>query len=317
MPTQSCSDEEFITAIKDLGINGAAKQLNINRRAVYARRRRIEGKTGQPVESPWLQGGIHRHQEDYPSRAFLELKDGIVLVGSDAHIWPGPQSTATRAFIRFCKDLKPKAVVLNGDVLDFGRISRHPSIGWEDKPTVQDEIEAAQDTLNEIEQACGRGTQKFWPLGNHDSRFSTFIANLAPEFAKVSGVSLSDHFPLWRCCWGVFINEDVVVKHRFKGGIHAPHNNSLWSGTTMVTGHLHSQKIIPFTDYRGTRYGVDTGCLAEVHAPAFVDYTESSPLNWRSGFCVLTFVRGILLPPELVTVWDKNHIVFRGSLVRV
>jgi hypothetical protein len=48
-------------------------------------------------------------------------------------------------------------------------------------------------------------------------------------------------------------------KHRMKGGIHAAHNNTLHAGTTMVTGHLHSVKVTPFSDYNGTRWDVDTG----------------------------------------------------------
>jgi hypothetical protein len=85
----------------------------------------------------------------------------------------------------------------------------------------------------------------------------------------------------------------------------------------MVTGHLHSQKVTPFTDYTGTRWGVDTGCLADPDHAAFTDYTEDAPKNWRSGFAVLTFYKDRLLPPELVTVFDANHVTFRGQVIRV
>jgi hypothetical protein len=85
----------------------------------------------------------------------------------------------------------------------------------------------------------------------------------------------------------------------------------------MITGHLHSQKVTPYTDYNGTRYGVDTGCVAETDHRAFVDYTEDAPLNWRSGFCVLTFKGGRLMHPELITKWDDDHVQFRGQLHRV
>src|SRR4029079_11608382 len=139
----------------------------------------------------------------------------------------------------------------------------------------------------------------------------------APEFAKVHGTRLADHYPLWEPCWSVFVNEDVVVKHRFKGGLHAPHNNTVNSGRTIVTGHLHSAKVTPFTDYNGTRYGVDTGCIADPNAKAFVNYTEDNPKNWRAAFGGFTVRGGQLLPPELATVWDDRHIAFRGDLIRV
>jgi hypothetical protein len=85
----------------------------------------------------------------------------------------------------------------------------------------------------------------------------------------------------------------------------------------MVTGHLHSAKVTPCTDYNGTRYGVDTGCLADTYHPAFQGYCEDSPRDWRASFCVLTFVDGQLLMPELVLVWDQTHVQFRGEIIEV
>ncbi len=206
--------------------------------------------------------------------------------------------------------------MLNGDVIDACSISRFPPIGWESLPTVQQEIEAAQDRLHEIEQAAGKA-HKIYSLGNHDSRFETRLATVASEFAKVRGMHLKDHFPLWQACWSIFVNDSVVIKHRFKGGIHATHNNAIWSGRSIITGHLHSAKVTPLSDYNGTRYGVDTGCIADTEHRAFVDYTEDNPKNWRSAFCLLTFKDGRLLQPELAIVWDKNHMEFRGEVIRV
>lgn len=315
MTKQAVDDVSFIELVTKLGPSATAKKIGISERGVLDRRQRLEQRLGIVIKSPTRPAGLTG--ANYPARLEFDIKNGVVLVGSDAHIWPGEVSTAMRAFIKFTKELKPAAVVLNGDVLDFGRISRHASIGWEARPMVHEEIEAAQDILHDLEMACGRGVQKVWPLGNHDSRFETRIANADPEYARIKGVHLSDHFPNWAKCWSTFINQNVVIKHRYKGGIHAPHNNTVNAGRTIVTGHLHSQKIIPFSDYNGTRWGVDTGCLAETDAPAFRDYTEDNPLNWRAGFCILTFKDGVLLPPELVTVWGKGKVVFRGQVVAV
>ena len=248
---------------------------------------------------------------------FLELDfvDGVILVGSDAHIWPGKLSTAFKGFVRLTKELKPKIIVLNGDVLDFPQISRHDAIGWDSTPTVKQEIEAAQTALTSIEKVCDKKTKKIWTRGNHDVRFETKLAKVAPEFRGISGTQLSDHFPNWNHTWCLFVNDDVVIKHRYKGGIHATHNNVVYAGRNIITGHLHSSKVTPFDDYNGTRYGVDTGCLASPEHEAF-SYSEQNPRNWRSGFGVLTFVGGRLLPPELVTVWDDG-IVFRGKILKV
>jgi hypothetical protein len=299
-----------------LGTTGAARRLGMSERTLRRRVRDIENKTGERVPLPnEIPNTVDRPQ--YPHRIELSIKNGVVIIGSDAHYWPGPASTAHRAFVKFAKDLEVKAVILNGDAIDAASISRHPPIGWERRPTVVEEIEACQDRLHELSMAAPISAKKIWTLGNHDMRFETRLAQAAPEFAKMNGFHLKDHFPGWAPCWLTFINDDVAVKHRFKGGIHATHNNAVWSGRTLVTGHLHSQKVTPFSDWNGTRYGVDAGCLAETDHEAFVDYTEGNPLNWRSGFAVLTFRDGRLLQPELVSVWDKSHVQFRGEIVKV
>lgn len=318
MVAAACSDDEFIRLFEELGGAGTSRRLGIDLANVFKRRARLEAKIGRQITAPDCgNGSATRHNVEHPQRACLVVDTGIVLVGSDAHIWPGPLSTAFRGLIKFCKDMKPRAVILNGDVCDFATNSRHPPIGWEKQPSVQQEIEAAQDALHKLELAVPRGAERAWTLGNHDARFETRLATVAPEYAKVHGVHLRDHFPNWRAAWSCWINDDLVVKHRFKGGMHATQNNTLWAGKSMATGHLHSARVSPITDYNGTRFGVDTGCLADPDGPQFVDYTEDNPKNWRQAFGVFTFYKGRLLQPELALVHDANHIDFRGSLIKV
>jgi hypothetical protein len=89
------------------------------------------------------------------------------------------------------------------------------------------------------------------------------------------------------------------------------------SGTSIVTGHLHSLKVTPYTDYNGTRYGVDTGTLADIDGKQFIDYLEDNPVNWRSGFSVLTFRDSRLLLPELAIKHSEGMLDFRGQLIDV
>jgi hypothetical protein len=249
-------------------------------------------------------------------RKEVDLRDGVVLVASDFHYWPGEPSTAHRALVKFCKKLKPSIVVANGDVFDGCSISRHPPIGWNRLPSVKEELEVCKERLGEIAKAAPKA-RFFWPLGNHDARYEVRLAQVAPEFKDVHGISLADHIVGWTPCWAVHINDNTVIKHRYKGGSHAPYNNTVASGRSIITGHLHSQKVTPYTDYSGTRYGVDTGCLADPSHDAFTDYTEDNPKDWRSGFCVLTYRAGRLLMPELVSVWNANHVQFRGEIIEV
>lgn len=318
MAAKKFTDEELIDAYHELkSATKIAKLFNVDVRQVYLRRRNVEAKLGIELKAEGTSRVLHEQLDNHPAIKQLDICDGVVLIGSDAHYWPNIITTAHRGFVNFCERLKPKAVIMNGDVCDFATISRFPPIGWESRPSVIQEIETCQDRLEEIAQAAPKGAAFIWTLGNHDGRLETKLASCAPEFAKVSGVHLKDHFPRWSPAWMAMINNDVVVKHRFKGGIHAPHNNVIQSGKSMVTGHLHSAKVTPWSDYNGTRYGVDCGSLAEPYGPQFQDYTELNPVNWRSGFCVLTFVGGKLLMPEIVVKWDDEHVQFRGQLIKV
>lgn len=249
------------------------------------------------------------------ARVALALPNGIVVVASDAHYWPGETTTAHRGVVKMISILRPNAVILNGDAFDGARVSRHASIGWERRPKVWEELEVAQKRLSEIEtRAVAEDVDHLiWTLGNHDMRFETRLAAVAPEYENIPGFHLKDHFPDWTPAWSCWINNNTVVKHRWKGGIHAAYNNTVQSGLSIVTGHTHRLLATPFADYRGLRWGIECGTLAEPYGPQFVDYTEDAPTNWQSGFLVLTYRDGNLLPPEFVHVVGDGTVAFRGE----
>lgn len=259
----------------------------------------------------------HLDPDLHPERRYLNLDNGLIIAASDFHYWPGKATTMHRALIKFVHEKDPDAFIANGDVMDFPQISRHPPIGWEHNPTVADEIEAAQARLGEIMAASPRvGMRKIWTFGNHDARFNMKLAAVAPEFKHIKGTQLRDHFPDWEPCWSTWVNDDVVFKHRWKGGEHAAYNNTVKSGKTCITGHLHSAQVTPFTDWNGTRYGMDLGCIAEINGQQFA-YTEDNPKNWRNAFGVFTIRNGLLLPPEHVIRWGKDSVAFRGQIIEV
>lgn len=249
------------------------------------------------------------------------IRDGYVLIGSDGHYWDaGRAATAHRAFVRFASLLKPRIVIYNGDALDGASIGRHPKIGWEDQPALAKEMAAVKVRLREIVKAAPRKARLIWTLGNHDARFNTRLANLVPEFRGVHGTRLVHHFPEWEPAWLCEVGgkRGAIVKHRFTGGTHAPHVNAMRAGRTIITGHTHALKITPYTDYQGTRYGVDCGTLADVNGPQFL-YSEKNPSNHRAGFTVLQWRAGKMLPPEIVEVVSeaKGLVFWRGTLLKV
>lgn len=317
MPAPKVSEAEFISLWNQTGGSAAevARQLGIDSRDVLRRRRRIESRRSEPLLA------LHKNSPDSsvrlpPGRITQGLENGTVIVGSDVHIWPGELTTAQRAFIRACKDLKPSIVIINGDVFDGARISRHPTGIWsqEARPSVKQELDACHGFLDAVYKASS-SAKHYWLFGNHDARLEARLSAMVPEYEGVPGFALKDHFPEWAFGMSLWLN-DVVVKHRAgNNGLHATYQNALKGGRSIVTGHLHSLKVTPWTDYNGTRYGVDTGTLADPDGPQF-DYTEDNAKNWRSGFAVLTFRNGRMLMPELVQVCEGG-VEFRGRVWEV
>jgi hypothetical protein len=170
--------------------------------------------------------------------------------------------------------------------------------------------------IEEVAKAARHNVKLLWTWGNHDVRFGNRLAQHAPQYKEVLGFKLTDHFLDWEFCWAVWPTEDVIIKHRYKNGIHATHTSTLNAGVSTVCGHLHALKVTPFADLRGNRFGVDCGTLAEIDGPQFT-YAEINPGNHRSGFAVLNFFNGRLLWPELVHKFDEDQIEFRGEVIDV
>jgi hypothetical protein len=320
---ETCSDTEFIQLWGQL--ESAAKMsehLNINIRAIHLRRRWIEQHYKITLGAADHRGAAYdarRPKSFSPLKQIdLGMLDGTVIVFSDAHFIPSQRSTAFKGLLWAIQEFKPKVVICNGDAFDGASISRFDASDTPQTSVIQ-ELRACQAALEEIEETAKAersNVKLIFTWGNHDSRFANRLAQHAPQFKDVLGFKLTDHIPNWEFCWTCWLTPEVIVKHRYKNGIHATHNNTVNAGVSIVTGHLHSLKVTPFSDYNGCRYGVDTGTLAEVDGPQFT-YGELNPSNHRSGFAVLNLFNGRLLFPEIVHKFDEGMVEFRGEVIDV
>lgn len=319
----SISDDEFINLWnKFKSATKLAAYLGLQVRGVYKRRENIERKRGVLLiadetfganTNPGLATLIMNSRRDI-SR--LEIDSGVVLVGSDAHYTPGVIPTAHKALCNLACDLRSglTAVILNGDILDGGQISRHPRGGWTGLPNVKQELEAVQERLSEIEGAVAPGVRLLRTYGNHCARFEARLAAQVPEYEGIAGFTLREHLPRWDDSLRIDINEDVVVIHDWHSGLHSGWNDVLKGGCSVVTGHTHE---LGFKAHKGFKdrvhFGIKTGMLAEDDQPQF-DYRKGKPgMNWRSGFAVLTWVDGILIQPEFCAVEADGCAYFRGK----
>lgn len=321
MPAPLMTEAEFIQAWQEHGsASKMSKATGIEVRTIYNRRHRLQQRgwkleTTDPCDG--YETRVHDPRFTFPREIQHEIHDGAVVVSSDHHYWPHEISVAHKALLEVCRRVKPRMKVLNGDIFDGVSVSRHPPFGWSDRPTVKEELEACQERTHEIEMALPKGCEKVWNIGNHCMRFERTLAVQAKEFMGLQGTRLVDHFPSWDMRWSTLINPDaknpVMVKHRIAGGVHAGYNNAMKSGFTTVTGHTHLLEAKPWGDYRGRRYGIQTGTVSDLHSPAF-EYHENSPSSACSGFVVLTFKDGEMLPPDLCEVIE-GKAYFRGECV--
>jgi hypothetical protein len=335
MANEACSQEKFIALFKELGSPQAVAQaLGINVRAVYSRRNHLQA-LGYELKTTNRGGNTvlfdkelmkvklkeRMEQAHHNVRRGITMEKGRVIVFSDAHIIPGYDTTASRALIEMIKEFKPEVIVCNGDAFDGQRLSRFPKIGWDQTYTVKQELDACIEYLGEVEKASKHKSNLIWPLGNHDIRYESMLANSsAHNYEGIKGFTLKDHFPLWQSCWSFWVNDHTQIKHRHKGGYNAGRANVQASTVHTITGHTHVLTVHPFTTLNpaypmGTIYGVQTGCLANPYGQQF-SYMEDAARDHRSGFAMLTYERGQLLPPELVQVWDeaRGEVTFRGKI---
>lgn len=286
-----------------------AQQMGADISNVHQRRRRMEKEgftfatrpvAGYETRTPILDSGWTFQRE-----IRHDIADGSVIISSDHHYWPDIVTTAHIAMLNVIKIVKPRIKIVNGDIFDGVSVSRHPPFGWSKRPTVREELEACQERLHEIELALPKGCKRLWSIGNHDIRFERTLAVNSAEFEGMRGWRLEDHFDQWDFAWSHFLNFDsvhpVMVKHKNAGGIHAGFNNSMKGGVTTATGHTHLLEVKPLGDYRGRRYGIQTGTLTALDGPQ-TEYQENGPTHACPGFVVLTFKDGDLLPPELCEV---------------
>jgi len=320
----ACTDAEFVALWQQT--RGSASQLSqitgVSVRGVYARRRVIEKRLGSPLLSHAANSPdrtIIGPENTYIRQNRIDVENGVVVIFTDAHIYPGIQTAARRALIKLLPELKPSIVVDNGDSFDGGQISRHERIGWDKRPTVKQELDANDEFHSEVE-AASKGASFWWNWGNHDLRFPTRLASRVGEFEGITGFRLEDHFPRWKFGITLTINPGAhtptLVKHRYRGGDHADWNNVMRAGINIFTGHDHQMTCRPFVDKRGHRYGIRGGTLADAALPIF-DYQEANPSQQRSGFCVLTFRKSALLWPQFCAVLDEGHVEFMGRVIAV
>jgi predicted phosphodiesterase len=227
----------------------------------------------------------------------LKIKDGLVIIGSDIHI-PFQDDKAVDAFVNYCADLQPSAIVLNGDVLDFYKLSRFVK-GEGRNP--YEEITACQELLKDLKSRCPNANI-YYVIGNHETRLQTYVLNNAPHLASL----VEDVFTIIKTeevgvkgCSEVIINDNFVCTHGkllgSKAGLSAIKEieKHYMSG---ASGHTH--RLAKFLTRKAKRKFVwlETGCLCDLN-PEYVQDPD-----WQQGFAVIQFEKGKLKRAEVIEI---------------
>lgn len=310
MGTKPLSDETLIETYKTLqaengNLYSAAAILKVSPSAMHHRMHKFRAKFPNGIDEKVLtaQGWT------YPRCIKIDAPSTKWIIGSDLHVWSGEPPDIYRAFCMVAKRLKVVGIVLNGDIIDGARISRHGTPLRSKSPKISQEIETAKRWLKMLPNA----EYKCWTMGNHDIRLDNYIAANASELDDYI-VSLKEHFSDWEMAYTFELNNNTEIRHRFRSGVHAAWNNTLHSGVNILTGHTHQLSVIAQRDRRGSRYGIETGTLADPHGPQF-EYTEGAPSRAQMGFVVISFDEtGQMMPPETCEM-VRGRPIFRGDPV--
>lgn len=311
IPHQAAMDSEWIERVNGLRKAGmtfdqVAIEMGYGRKDSFMRRvGQVNSRYGQnTIAIP-----IEPYNIPYRTQTYDLDHEFTAVVFTDPHFWPDQTSPAFWILLEILQHVQPELILCCGDVVDGARISRHPRIGWEDRPSFIDELEAAQEHMKLIAEVSPDSDRE-WTLGNHDMRFENFLSSHIGELEGLKGTRLSDHFPAWNLSTSIFINQTLYGQHAWRGGRYAAYNNALQSGASHISGHLHTLWHKAITDLRGVRYGICAGTLAWPASPQFT-YLQGNPTDWQCGLYVIHFA-GQRITPEPVLVGPDGVAVWSG-----
>lgn len=250
-------------------------------------------------------------------------KSEVVAIVNDIHFDLHDVPTWT-AFKMWCKDHKPDKVVVLGDFLDLGMVSRY-SIGKDDPLFVIPQIACFVKEMDELVKYCKK---LIIVEGNHDERWDKYILGERGYALKGAlGLSLRDQcYAQGLTSKATWVREDVktkgvqvgpfLLRHGHNqsrgfggGGKHLAANRIMKSlGDNEVFGHHHRAQIHCQTAQGKTAIAIANPCMTG-------DHNYNPDPNWQRGFTVLDCYGpdNKYATPHLVIAQD-GHFSYNGTI---
>lgn len=231
----------------------------------------------------------------------LRVKDKTIFVASDIH-FPFQDNYAVSTFLESCFINQPEIIVLNGDLMDFYKLSRFSKDPKGRDP--EEEIDMCRDFLKALRDRCPKA-EIYYTIGNHETRLTKYILDNAPyivglvenvfDLLKVSEFSVIG-------CSSLLVNDTFMFKHGTRLG-----NKSGLSAMKELEAHYlsgatgHTHRLAKFTTRKSGKRFVwfETGCLCTLDPEYMVQP------DWQQGYASITFDnKGKLKESHIVEIGD-------------
>ena len=225
----------------------------------------------------------------------LYVNDSSIVSLSDIHI-PYHDEVALSAAMAYIKKLKPKTVLLNGDICDFYTISR-----WDKDPRKRDfkmERKVCIEFLEWLRKEAGKNCRIIFKDGNHEERWTKYLWNRAPELSDEPELRLNNWLKLDNL--GIeYVSEQRPVMcgdlavfhgHELPKGLTNPVNMARGAFLRMVdcvlVGHGHRSSSHTEPDWQKREITTwSQGCLCDMN-PEFARINK-----WNHGFALIKVMR--------------------------
>lgn len=257
-------------------------------------------------------------------RSAVTTKAELVAIVSDIHFDLHDPATWD-AFKKWHADVKPSRVVVLGDFLDLGMMSRYVQ-GKDDPVFAIPQIQMFVREMNSLVKAHPSG-EIIVVEGNHDERWSKVVLGAVPHvFRDAIGLTLKDQCHNQGLDKSVkWLKEDTLVsgvkcgpfvlRHghnqqaRFGMGKHLAANRiSKTLGVSEVFGHYHRAQMYCQTALGKTAIAIANPCMTGNH-----DYNKDP--DWQRGFTVLELYGpdNCYATPHVI-VMNDGHFSWNGKV---
>jgi predicted phosphodiesterase len=232
-----------------------------------------------------------------------------ILVLSDIHI-PYHELSALETAIDYGFKNGVDGIYLNGDVIDFAKISR-----WEKDPATPSAVVEVEAVLNFLEGLSNLGLPIYYKLGNHEDRWEKYIIQNAPELMAFDGIQLKkilhlDEFEIDLIDSkqvAKFGKLNVIHGHEFGDSIFSPVNPArglfLRGKASTLAGHNHQTSEHHESDLNGK--GVvcfSTGALCDLR-PAYRPFAYT---KWNHGAAIVELYDDGEFSVENFRIYDRK-----------